>query len=433
MEPQGYSNLVGLASLAAMDPGLLPKVDLQPIEKKFVTTPSTASFLAAPSAKDFDQETLKIMQDAFSSGNNGSNDFDFATSYNEPAFVADSDISELHASIYGVAPTPVFAPAAPTAALTAAPAQYPWAQSTPAIPPPVQSAPTAATAAPATPAQYSWMQSTPAIPPQPPVQYPWMQSAPAIQPPVSAASTPAQYSWIQSTPAPAASAPAQYPWVQPTMTPPTSQYGWQPSPNHIADMVLGDKVPNMTGTTAQYTGMHSDEISVLQMQQAIQQSQVNGMKSIWFSKYQMLLVACKDSNIEVQPEDMVTEKHDILAIYLACNNLENKLKWKRYSTMGGDYLTMMLRGAECIFDGKTSVFGYRPNLTNFTDSVAGRIKRLRPELAVTMHDILSDFRLGPAGSIMFELGPSLLTHLATRSTQKDGKATRGQWVDEITD
>ncbi len=83
--------------------------------------------------------------------------------------------------------------------------------------------------------------------------------------------------------------------------------------------------------------------------------------------------------------------------------------------MVGTYLT------EKFLDGKHEYFGYRPDVTGWTNTVNIKLRRMRYDTSNLVNKVVSHHQLGPMTRILMELVPSLI--LYSRSRKNNNKDT----------
>lgn len=72
---------------------------------------------------------------------------------------------------------------------------------------------------------------------------------------------------------------------------------------------------------------------------------------------------------------------------------------------------------EDLFDGKNEYFGYRPDLTGYSNTARTKMRRLRPESAVLASSVLQSSSMGPGTRMLLELIPSMVLHSRARRQQ----------------
>jgi hypothetical protein len=99
------------------------------------------------------------------------------------------------------------------------------------------------------------------------------------------------------------------------------------------------------------------------------------------------------------------------------------LKMKNYRnrscTLAEEFILGGAEAIETIFDGKNVFFKkYRPDYTGYKDTVSVKLRRMRPDTATVVGNIMSDYNIGSGARIFLELLPSLITYPRTRRKQQ---------------
>lgn len=90
------------------------------------------------------------------------------------------------------------------------------------------------------------------------------------------------------------------------------------------------------------------------------------------------------------------------------NNRARSRIFAEESIMVATYLT------EKFFDGKHEYFGYRPDVSGWTNTVNIKLRRMRYDTSNMVNKIISHHKLGPLTRIAMELIPSLILYSRTR-------------------
>ncbi len=89
----------------------------------------------------------------------------------------------------------------------------------------------------------------------------------------------------------------------------------------------------------------------------------------------------------------------------------------RCASTAGDILMLVVKGVEKIFNGKREIMGYYPNMEGFPNTVAPKIRRLKPSMGRALHDAMEENRMGPMSRLAMEIFPSAIMYGISRSQQ----------------
>jgi hypothetical protein len=90
----------------------------------------------------------------------------------------------------------------------------------------------------------------------------------------------------------------------------------------------------------------------------------------------------------------------------------------RYSNMGEEFILALSNGLEILCNGKREFFGIKPDLTNCTDIVKVKLRRVKNETSQIVADVVEKYEIPPLFTVLIELVPALFLHSQRRSRQK---------------
>jgi hypothetical protein len=90
----------------------------------------------------------------------------------------------------------------------------------------------------------------------------------------------------------------------------------------------------------------------------------------------------------------------------------------RYSNMGEEFILALSNGLEILCNGEREFFGLKPDLTNCTDIVKVKLRRVKNETSQIVADVVEKYEIPPLMTVMIELIPALFLHSRRRSMQK---------------
>lgn len=90
----------------------------------------------------------------------------------------------------------------------------------------------------------------------------------------------------------------------------------------------------------------------------------------------------------------------------------------RYSNMGEEFILALSNGLEILCNGEREFFGLKPDLTNCTDIVKVKLRRVKNETSQIVADVVEKYEIPPLMTVLIELLPALFLHSRRRSMQK---------------
>jgi hypothetical protein len=104
--------------------------------------------------------------------------------------------------------------------------------------------------------------------------------------------------------------------------------------------------------------------------------------------------------------------------------VHNKLIYKNnsnnYSNFADELFLLGAQAAEYMFDGEKEWFGHKPDLTGWSNTVRGKLRRMRYTKTQIVRKIVDDYQIPPWLQIGFEVIPSAFTHSRHRKTAVRG-------------
>lgn len=107
----------------------------------------------------------------------------------------------------------------------------------------------------------------------------------------------------------------------------------------------------------------------------------------------------------------------ISAVQSYCRALQKKVDRQRGSAIVEEMVIFGTSLLEDLFDGKNEWFGYKPDLTGYSNTARTKMRRLRPESSVLASSVLQSGSMGPGMRMMLELIPSMVLHTRSRRQQ----------------
>ena len=109
---------------------------------------------------------------------------------------------------------------------------------------------------------------------------------------------------------------------------------------------------------------------------------------------------------------------DLQEIENAAKLLMLKATRNKYSTMGEDFILALSSGLETLCNGKREFFGMKIDLTNCTDIVKVKLRRVKNETSQIVSNVVEKYEIPPIMTVLIELVPALFLHSQRRSRQK---------------
>lgn len=97
----------------------------------------------------------------------------------------------------------------------------------------------------------------------------------------------------------------------------------------------------------------------------------------------------------------------------------------RYSNMGEEFILAISNGLEILCNGDREFFGLKPDLTNCTDIVKVKLRRVKNETSQIVADVVEKYEIPPLMTVLIELVPALFLHSRRRSMQKSSIISGG--------
>ena len=141
------------------------------------------------------------------------------------------------------------------------------------------------------------------------------------------------------------------------------------------------------------------------------------MKLTLLEKIDNLKEELEDDGINTDKIPKVDFSTNLEQIEYAAKLLMLKVNRNRYSNMGEEFILAMANGLEILCDGKREFFGLKPDLTNCTDIVKVKLRRVKNETSQIVSNVVEKYEISPIMTVLIELMPSLFLHSRRRSLQ----------------
>ena len=94
-------------------------------------------------------------------------------------------------------------------------------------------------------------------------------------------------------------------------------------------------------------------------------------------------------------------------------------KVKSSCSFANDFILSGVYGLETVFNGKRQFGPYKPDLTDWHNTVKVKLRGMRFETSTIVSEIMEEYKIGPIWRIALELIPSAILHSRMRSMQRD--------------
>lgn len=120
-------------------------------------------------------------------------------------------------------------------------------------------------------------------------------------------------------------------------------------------------------------------------------------------------------NIDKIPNvDYSSELDTIEYVYRVCMIKYNR---HRFSGFAEEFILAGAGVLETVFNGRNEFLGLKPDLTDYSDTVRVKLRRLRHETSTIMGGVMDQYDIGPITRIMIELIPSMFLHAKLNKSQ----------------
>lgn len=127
---------------------------------------------------------------------------------------------------------------------------------------------------------------------------------------------------------------------------------------------------------------------------------------ILMEEIEELLDALKNDNVDVSRIPIPTNNTTIAELQTIQRRLRIKNDKLRNQALGEEGILALAHGLEYMFDGEKEYFGRHPDLTDWSDTVQVKMRRLRPNTGALVGNIVNTGNISPGLRILLELVPS---------------------------
>lgn len=173
-----------------------------------------------------------------------------------------------------------------------------------------------------------------------------------------------------------------------------------------------------------YTEEHSNQMIADQILPPVNDSRydmadenTSDMKLTLLEKIDNLREELEDDGVPIDKIPRVDFSSPLSEVEYVAKLLMLKANRNRYSNMGEEFILAFSSILETLFNGKRKFFGVAPNLTNCSDIVKVKLRRVKNETSQIVSNVVEKYEISPLTTVMIELLPSIFLHSRRRSLQ----------------
>jgi len=138
-------------------------------------------------------------------------------------------------------------------------------------------------------------------------------------------------------------------------------------------------------------------------------------KAILLEDIDSLRTEMTDERIDISRIPEVDASSNMVEIENVHRMLKYKYDRQRYGELARDAILTGVYALEYVFDGKRQWGPYRPDLTDWHNTVKVKLRHMKYETSTIVSDIMKEYNIGPMWRIALELIPSAIIHSRIRS------------------
>ncbi len=162
----------------------------------------------------------------------------------------------------------------------------------------------------------------------------------------------------------------------------------------------------------------SNDVSSTDIRYDFDQENKDDMKLRLLEKIDNLKEELENDGVNLSKVPPVDFSSDLQEIENTAKLLMLKATRNKYSTMGEDFILALSSGLETICNGKREFFGMKIDLTNCTDIVKVKLRRVKNETSQIVSNVVEKYEIPPLMTLLIELVPALFLHSQRRNRQK---------------
>lgn len=153
-------------------------------------------------------------------------------------------------------------------------------------------------------------------------------------------------------------------------------------------------------------------------------------KCLLLEKIDFMIEVIQDAGGKLKDIPTVTEKNSLDDIQTVYKKIKRKYDTMNYSETGGHIIMGATQAIENIFNGRRSLFGYRPDLTGFSDRyVRAKLPSLKKEAAQLVANKIESYGFSEITNILIQLVPGAVFYATTKRHANNVRS--GDYVDSM--
>jgi hypothetical protein len=140
----------------------------------------------------------------------------------------------------------------------------------------------------------------------------------------------------------------------------------------------------------------------------------NDKKILLLQKIEDLIEDLNCDGVDTSAIPNVNFKSSLDELDLVYRQLVIKNNRDRYRVLAEECFLIFAKGLEKVFDGDKEYFGYKPDLTDFSNTMRTKLRRFRYETTSMASDFVEHYELSMRSKLFLELGASAISHSISR-------------------
>lgn len=140
----------------------------------------------------------------------------------------------------------------------------------------------------------------------------------------------------------------------------------------------------------------------------------NDKKILLLQKIEDLLDDLNCDGVDTSAIPTVNFKSSLDELDLVYRQLVIKNNRDRYRVLAEECFLIFAKGLEKVFDGDKEYFGYKPDLTDFSNTMRTKLRRFRYETTSMASEFVEHYELSMRSKLFLELGASAISHSISR-------------------
>lgn len=140
-------------------------------------------------------------------------------------------------------------------------------------------------------------------------------------------------------------------------------------------------------------------------------------KILLLQKIEDLLEDLKCDGVDISAIPEVNFKSSCDELDLVYRQLVIKNNRDRYRVLAEESFLIFAKGLEKVFDGEKEYFGYKPDLTDFSNTMRTKLRRFRFETTSLASDFVEHYEFSMRSRLFLEISASAISHSITRKNK----------------